>query len=274
LIRVNPGVEVHTHEFIQTGQEDSKFGVSLQNDAFEVITLAQSMKNIEFLGLHCHIGSQIFETEGYTVAISRIAEFVHQINLEIKELNLGGGFGIRYTLKDNPLPIEKFVETIANTVVKIFGEYELDLPKLILEPGRAIVGDSGITAYTVGAIKEIPNVRKYISVDGSMADNPRHALYGSEYEVLNISGPCKQPQETVTIVGKACESGDIIAKDVQLPRVEPAEWIVVECTGAYNYSMASNYNRLPRPAVVIVSKGKDRVLVKRENYEDLVILDK
>ena len=279
LFRVKPGVDIHTHEFVQTGQEDSKFGLSLVNgEAFEAFSIAKGLENIDIMGIHCHIGSQIFEAEGFNVAINRIAGFVREIkdklNVETHELNLGGGQGIKYTQKDDPLPITEFAKYIALSVVEIFKNNNLTLPKLLLEPGRSIVGNAGITVYTVGSVKTIPNVRKYISVDGGMGDNPRYMMYGSEYEALRVREPLDNKKAIVTIVGKYCESGDVIIKDGELPEVEPEDLIAVQCTGAYNYSMASNYNRIPRPAAVIVSNGEDRILVRRESYENLVILDK
>ncbi|MCL2739778.1 MAG: diaminopimelate decarboxylase [Oscillospiraceae bacterium] len=279
LIRIKPGVEVHTHEFIQTGQEDCKFGVSLLGDeAYNLFKVAKDMANIKFLGMHCHIGSQVFETEGFTIAISRLAELARKLKDELdintRELNLGGGQGIKYVEADKPMTIKDFAAHICQSVAGIFKDYELPLPKLILEPGRAIVGDAGLTAYTVGAIKDIPGHRKYISVDGGMGDNPRFALYGSEYTALRVHDPLDRKTELVTIAGKCCESGDIIAENCKLPKVESEDLIVIQCTGAYNYSMASNYNRIPRPPVVIVKDGQSRVLIKRESYEDIGMLDK
>ncbi len=273
LLRIKPGIEAHTHDFIQTGQEDSKFGVSLQNgDALRV--LSASFQHFQIAGIHCHIGSQIFENEPFMaegdLMVGLLAKVYEKTGHLMEEVDLGGGFGIRYTKEDNPRPYkEAMLKTIE--AVKLAAEkYGVPCPRILVEPGRSIVGEAGMTVYTVGAIKDIPGIRKYVSVDGGMADNPRFIMYGAEYEAKLPQRPEEEPEEVVTICGKCCESGDILIRDIALPRVKRGDLLAVLSTGAYNYSMSSNYNRLPRPAVVMVEDGKAQLCVRRESYEDLV----
>jgi len=275
LFRIKPGVDAHTHEFIQTGNIDSKFGFALETGAaFNAIKRASCMSNINACGIHCHIGSQIFESEPFVYTVNVMLGFVKELkdklNVEIDELNLGGGFGIRYVYDDKPNSITDMVKLTAETVKEVANKLGLKLPKLMLEPGRIIVGASGLTVYKVGGIKEIPNVRNYISVDGGMTDNPRYALYNAAYSAVLPNRVNDRADYHATIAGRCCESGDILGKDFILPKPKVGEYLCVLTTGAYNYSMASNYNRVPRPPVVMVCDGNDKLIVKRETYEDLV----
>lgn len=275
LFRVKPGVDAHTHEFVQTGQIDSKFGVALENgEALKIIEKSANMKNIEVVGVHCHIGSQIFELEPFQLAAEVMLNFVADVRdkfgTNLSELNLGGGFGIRYTEKDNPLEYDLFVESVSKVVKRICKEKGLNDMFILMEPGRSIVAPAGITLYEVGNVKDIKGVRKYISIDGGMCDNPRYALYNAEYTALLANKPNSPKTEIVTIAGKCCESGDLIAKDIDMPKTHPGDIVAVLATGAYNYSMAMNYNRIGKPPVVLVKNGKDRLIVKRESYDDLI----
>lgn len=275
LLRVTPGVEAHTHEYISTGQTDSKFGFDIGNGAaMEAVKLALQQSQLNLLGIHSHIGSQIFEVDGFQVTAERVAAFTRlvkeELGAEFKVINLGGGFGIRYTDEDAPLPVSRYVEAIAEAVKTHFAGINATLPEIWIEPGRSIVGDAGTTLYTVGSIKDIPEVRKYVSVDGGMTDNPRPALYQAKYEAMLANRANDPDEETVSIAGKACESGDMLIWDVELPRVKSGDLLAVASTGAYNYSMASNYNRIRRPAVVFAMGGKAELAVRRESHEDLV----
>ncbi len=273
--RIKPGVDAHTHNFIRTGQIDSKFGFALETgEAFEAVKEALKLDNVSLKELHCHIGSQIFDIEPFVTAAEIMMDFIEKINRElgitISELNLGGGFGIMYTSKDEPVPYENYMEKVSVAVKAKAEEFGLPVPFIYIEPGRSVVGEAGITLYTVGGKKVIPNARTYVSIDGGMTDNIRYALYQSDYTVLNAGKADKEPDEIVTIAGKCCESGDLIQEHTKVANVEVGDTIAVLSTGAYNYSMASNYNRIPRPAMVMVNNGKSRVIIKRESYEDLV----
>ncbi|MBQ8514457.1 MAG: diaminopimelate decarboxylase [Ruminococcus sp.] len=275
LFRIKPGVDAHTHDFIRTGQIDSKFGFALETgEAFEAVRLALECKNLNFAGLHCHIGSQILDTQGFEAAAEVMMTFIKKIwdelGAEVRDLNLGGGFGIQYTQKDDPLPYEAFMEAVSVVIHRFCKENNMPLPFILIEPGRSIAAPAGITLYTVGGKKVIPNIRTYVSVDGGMCDNPRYILYQSEYDAL-IANKADQPKDTVvTIAGKCCESGDLIGENMPLQECEPGDILAVCATGAYNYSMSSNYNRLQKPAVVFVKDGKARVAVRRESLEDLI----
>ncbi len=273
LLRIRPGIEAHTHDFIQTGQEDSKFGVSLQNgEALRI--LCTPFSNFRIVGVHCHIGSQIFEDAPFILAAERMMELMHAVYTKtghiLEELDLGGGFGIRYTAKDSPRPYKEAMLSTIGAVKKAAEKLGLPLPKLLVEPGRSIVGEAGITVYSVGSIKEIPGIRKYVSVDGGMADNPRFIMYGAEYDAVLPERPDAEREEVVTICGKCCESGDILIRDIKMPKMVRGDLLAILSTGAYNYSMSSNYNRLPRPAVVMAEDGNVKLCVRRESYEDLV----
>ncbi|HHW32405.1 MAG TPA: diaminopimelate decarboxylase [Clostridiaceae bacterium] len=275
LFRIKPGIEAHTHDFIRTGQIDSKFGVALENgEAFEIIKIASELDAVEVVGVHCHIGSQIFDIAPYELAaqvmLDFIAELKNKLGIVIKELNLGGGFGIRYLPEHEPIQYDTSIEAVTKFIKSECSKKNLELPLLIFEPGRSIVGPAGITLYTVGAVKDIKGVRKYVSVDGGMTDNPRYALYQSQYDALIANKPDAKKVEKVTIAGKCCESGDILVKDIYMPPISSGDILAILATGAYNYSMSSNYNRIPRPPVVLVNKGKARLIVKREGYEDII----
>ncbi|MBE3578578.1 MAG: diaminopimelate decarboxylase [Caldanaerobacter subterraneus] len=277
-IRVSPGIEAHTHQYVKTGQIDSKFGFPLFNgDAMKAIEYALTLKNVNLVGLHSHIGSQIFDSYSYKAEIEIMMNFIKLIKeflgWEVEELDLGGGFGIAYTEEDDPQPIEKIAHEMMQSVKEYSVSLNVKMPKIIVEPGRSIIGNAGTTLYTVGAIKEIPGIRKYVAVDGGMSDNIRTALYGAKYEAI-VANKARLPGvEKVSITGKLCESGDMIIWDILLPEIEEGDILAVLSTGAYNYSMASNYNRLPRPAAVLVSNGQADVIVERETYEDLVRKD-
>jgi diaminopimelate decarboxylase len=275
LLRVTPGIEAHTHDYILTGQEDSKFGFDLQNgQAEEALKTALQYENFEVLGLHCHIGSQIFETTGFLLAAKKIVgkmeAWKKELSFEAKVLNLGGGFGIRYTKEDEPLPPAHYVSEIISEVKNLTEQYSLKMPEIWIEPGRSLVGDAGITLYQVGSSKEVPGVRQYLAVDGGMSDNIRPALYQAKYEAILANKPLAKTNGTVSIAGKCCESGDMLIWDLPLPEADKEDILAVFCTGAYGYSMSNNYNRIPRPAVVFVENGKATLVVKRESYEDLL----
>ena len=273
--RIKPGVDAHTHNFIRTGQIDSKFGFALETgEAFEAVKKAISYDNVCLKELHCHIGSQIFDIDPFVTAAEIMMDFIAKIKNElscvISELNLGGGFGIHYTENDEPKPYESYMEKVSTAVKAKAEEHGVPVPFIYIEPGRSVVGEAGVTLYTVGGIKEIPNVRTYVSVDGGMCDNIRYALYQSEYTVVNASKADKEPDRIVTVAGKCCESGDLIQENTKVAKVEVGDTLAVLSTGAYNYSMASNYNRIAKPPIVMVNNGKARVIVKRESYEDLI----
>ncbi len=273
--RIKPGIDAHTHDFVKTGQIDSKFGVALENnEAFEIISEAIKLENVRVRGIHCHIGSQIFDAEPFAhaaeVMMSFIAKIRDELSYEIEVLNLGGGFGIRYTEADDPRDISLCVKDMTDAVKASAKKLGLKLPFITVEPGRSIVAPAGITVYTVGSVKTIEGVRTYVAVDGGMTDNPRYALYGSEYDMIFAERPLDEKTETVTVAGRNCESGDLLGKNIKLPPAKEGDLLAVLATGAYNYSMASNYNRVPRPPVVMVSDGKDKLVVKRESYEDLL----
>lgn len=278
LLRITPGVEAHTHDYITTGQEDSKFGFDLHNGQTErAIEQVLQSEHIQLLGVHCHIGSQIFDTAGFVLAAEKIFkkldEWRESYSFVSKVLNLGGGFGIRYTEDDEPLHATEYVEKIIEAVKENAARYGFNIPEIWIEPGRSLVGDAGTTLYTVGSQKEVPGVRQYVVVDGGMNDNIRPALYQAKYEAATANRIGEAHDKTVSIAGKCCESGDMLIWDIDLPEVKEGDLLAVFCTGAYGYSMANNYNRIPRPAVVFVENGEDHLVVKRETYEDIVKLD-
>lgn len=274
LLRITPGIDAHTHSFVRTGQIDSKFGVTLENgDAMKTIGKAFEFDNIELAGLHCHIGSQIFDTEPFIHTADVMVMFLDNIRKEygvtFNELDLGGGFGIRYLESDPKIDFKEFIKLITEAVKNKCDELSYPLPYLIFEPGRCIVGEAGITLYTVGRIKEIEGVRNYVSVDGGMADNPRYALYNADYTVCIANKVNDERNYKATIAGKCCESGDLIQENCMIQQPERGDILAVFTTGAYNYSMSSNYNRLCKPPVVFISEGKTKVVVRRETYEDI-----
>lgn len=278
LIRVTPGVEAHTHEYITTGQADSKFGFDLSSGQVDVaIKQIKAIDKINMIGLHAHIGSQIFEVDGYQAVIekliSKAKEWKDAYAFDLNVLNVGGGFGIRYTDDDSPLPLDEYALAIMNAVREQAELNGLELPEIWIEPGRSIVGEAGTSLYTVGTQKTIPSIRKYVSVDGGMADNIRPALYQAEYTGVLANRVSDASEENVSIAGKACESGDMLIWDITLPKPDQNDILAVFSTGAYGYAMASNYNRLPRPAVVFVEKGKDFLAIRRETVEDYLKLE-
>jgi len=278
LIRVTPGVEAHTHEYITTGQADSKFGFDLSSGQVDVaIKQIKAIDKINMIGLHAHIGSQIFEVDGYQAVIekliSKAKEWKDAYAFDLNVLNVGGGFGIRYTDDDSPLPLDEYARAIMNAVREQAELNGLELPEIWIEPGRSIVGEAGTSLYTVGTQKTIPSIRKYVSVDGGMADNIRPALYQAEYTGVLANRVSDASEENVSIAGKACESGDMLIWDITLPEPDQNDILAVFSTGAYGYAMASNYNRLPRPAVVFVEKGKDFLAIRRETVEDYLKLE-
>ena len=275
LFRIKPGIDAHTHDFVKTGQIDSKFGVALENgEAYEIHKLALSMSNIQIDGVHCHIGSQIFDVEPFCeaakVMIGFIADLYDKLGIKVNILNLGGGFGIKYTATDDPIAPSEYIHKVTNVVKELAQEKGIDLPFLVFEPGRSIVASAGITLYTVGCVKEIENVRTYVSIDGGMCDNPRYILYGSKYTAVLANNASAEPVAPVTIAGKCCESGDLIQEHVMMPQIHVGDTLAVLATGAYNYSMSSNYNRIPRPPIVMVSGNEAKIIVKRETYDDLI----
>jgi len=274
-LRITPGVGAHTHEYIMTGQVDSKFGFTLPDgQALSGVKSALGKNNLDLIGLHCHIGSQIFEMDSYFHTTELMMDFLGQIyketNYLIDELDVGGGFGIYYASGDKPADPEEWAKAIMKTVQEKSDQIGIKTPKIIVEPGRSIAGPAGITLYTIGSSKQVNNIRKYIAVDGGMTDNPRPALYGAKYEAIIANKAKDSKLEKVSIAGKCCESGDMLIWDIDLPHAEPGDILAVFATGAYTYSMSSNYNRLPRPAVVLVNEGEADVIVKRETYEDII----
>lgn len=274
-LRITPGVEAHTHEYIKTGQLDSKFGFPVIGDTvYDAIKRAMELEYIELNGLHCHIGSQIFDLEPFEdtteIMLNLINDIKETLGYEIKELDLGGGFGIYYTEGDKPKEIEEYCSVIINKADEICKKLNMNVPILSIEPGRSIVGNAGLTLYTVGAIKEIPNIRKYVSVDGGMSDNIRPALYSANYESLIANRVFDNSKEIVTVAGKCCESGDVLLNSIEMPRMETGDILAIMSTGAYGHSMANNYNRIPKAAVVSVRNGISKVMCKRETYEDLL----
>ncbi|MDR7439548.1 MAG: diaminopimelate decarboxylase [Armatimonadota bacterium] len=277
-LRLTPGIEPHTHRAIQTGGVDTKFGFGIPEGAAErAVRRALEIPGVRLRGFHSHIGSQILELEPFVrnaqAAVAFAARMRTELGYTAEELNLGGGLGIRYTAADRPPSIADYVRTVAEAMRAACEEHGFPLPALFLEPGRSVVGPAGVTLYTVGTIKEIPGVRTYVAVDGGMYENPRPALYGARYEAVVADRPEDPPTRTVALAGRCCESGDVLIWEAALPEVRPGDTVAVFATGAYTYSMASNYNRFPRPAMVLVEGGIARLVVRRETYEDLVRCD-
>jgi diaminopimelate decarboxylase len=272
LLRLSPGVDPHTHKYIATGVIDTKFGFPMKSGE-EALARAISAPNLNLIGFHFHIGSLIFEVEPYEQAIERVLEFTAEMKagygFELKELDIGGGFAIQYT-RDVPAPtVSQYAESIASRVIARCRELGLKMPRLIVEPGRAIVGQAGVALYTVGAIKDIPGIRRYVSVDGGMGDNIRPALYGAKYEAVVANRITEKEAREVTISGKFCESGDILIRDISLPELRSGDIIALPSCGAYCLPLASNYNASLRPAVVMVREGKARLIRRRETFSDL-----
>ncbi|WP_294920778.1 diaminopimelate decarboxylase [uncultured Lactobacillus sp.] len=279
MLRVTPGVSAHTHEYDQTGQEDSKFGFDIRSGQAEQAFLqVRANPQMELIGLHAHIGSQILAAEGFKLEVEKLMKLVNdwkqKYDYQPQVLNLGGGFGIRYTKQDHPVTAQSFISQIVQTVKKCVQEDHLKMPAIWIEPGRSIVGEAGYNLYTIGARKEVPGLLPYVAVDGGMGDNIRPALYQAQYEAVLAEKPHADPVETVRLAGRYCESGDIIIDKLALPKSRPGDVIAVLATGAYGYSMAANYNRVPRPAVVFAENGQAQEVVTRETYADLVSHDR
>lgn len=276
LLRFTPGIECHTHDYIRTGHLDSKFGFD-PDSLNDVLAFVSQQPQLNCVGFHAHIGSQIFERQPHQDLARVLVEWMEKaiaFGLTIEELNIGGGLGIRYTEDDDPPSIEEWVKAASLAIAEACRDKGLDLPLLLAEPGRSLVGSSCVTAYTIGSRKIIPEMRTYIAVDGGMSDNPRPITYQSIYRAVIGNQMSAPPTETVTVAGKHCESGDIVIPDASLPQTNPGDILVVLATGAYNYSMASNYNRLPRPAAVLVNEGQASLILERETYADLVRQDR
>ena len=277
-LRLTPGIEAHTHDYIKTGQIDSKFGFAPVGETImDAVKLALDCENINLRGLHCHIGSQIFEIQPYEDAVEVMLGFIKDIKEEtghiIPELDLGGGFGIHYTDEDKPKETRDYCTSILNKVDEVCEKLNIERPILTIEPGRSIVGNAGTTLYTIGAIKEIEGVRTYVSVDGGMTDNIRPALYGAKYEMAIANKITDKCNDRVAIAGKCCESGDIFVNDICIQKPDIGDILAVFSTGAYGFSMSSNYNKNPKAAVVFVKDGLARVVSKRQSYEELLALE-
>lgn len=274
-MRIKPGIDAHTHNFVKTGQIDSKFGFALETgEAMECVKLCARTENINLVGMHCHIGSQIFDIDPFVHAAEVMMKFLADIKTEtgivISELDLGGGFGIKYVDTDKPVGFDAYMKPVSEAVKASAEKFDLPVPYILIEPGRSIAGAEAVTLYTVGSVKKIPDIRTYVSIDGGMTDNPRYILYQSEYTVMCANKADKEKDTVVTVAGKCCESGDLIQENASLQTVNKGDILAVLSTGAYNYSMASNYNRVPRPVVLMVRDGEVRTVIKRETYEDIV----
>jgi diaminopimelate decarboxylase len=276
MIRLTPGIECHTHEYIRTGHLDSKFGFD-PNQLDEVFTWLSKQSDINCIGVHAHIGSQIFEQQPHKDLAGVMVEWYKLAlshGLPISEINVGGGLGIKYTEADDPQSIDEWVSNVATSLKAACDEHGVAYPRVISEPGRSLIGSSCITAYTIGGNKTVPGIRTYISIDGGMSDNPRPITYQSQYRAIVANKMSAPMTETVTIAGKHCESGDILIKDAQIAPTAPDDILVVPATGAYNYSMSSNYNRITRPAAVLVNNGEANIIIQRESYDDLLKFDR
>jgi len=278
LLRITPGIDPHTHQKIITGNVDSKFGMAiLTGQAFDFVKAALDCKNIRLDGFHCHVGSQIFDIEPFTEAADIMLAFIAKIRGEYgytaEILNIGGGFGVRYTENDPQIDYTENVRALGAEIDKMCAEYNIAKPTLLMEPGRSIVAAAGSTLYTCGSVKTVTGFRNYVSVDGGMPDNPRYALYQSAYTILNAVKMNEPADFECTVAGRCCESGDLLAEGIKLAKPERGDLIAVLVTGAYNHSMASNYNRLPRPPIVEIAGGKTKLAVRRETYDDLLALD-
>ena len=270
LIRITPGIKASTHSYVQTGQLDSKFGFGLADGLAErAVAEVRAASNLELVGLHAHIGSQIFELEPYVKAIEVIADFCERVDLSPELLNVGGGLGIAYTGEDEPPRIDEYVRVKVEGVRSVFDP----VPRILVEPGRSLVGNAGITAYKVGTVKEIPGVCTYVAVDGGMSNNLRPMLYGARYEALIANRAADPPDTQVTVAGMHCESSDVIVRDAELAAPRVGDILVTPATGAYGHSMANNYNGVPRPPVIICRNGESRVVVRRETWDDLLTRD-
>ncbi len=277
LLRITPGIECHTHEYIQTGQLDSKFGFDLSQTDEVIKKITTEHQNIRIRGLHAHIGSQIFEPQCFhdeiDVLIQEISRIEEKFGIKLDEINIGGGLGVKYTEKDMPPSINEVADVIIASLEKHIEKYNTEPPMLYIEPGRSIISTSGVTLYTIGSMKQVPNMTKYVTVDGGMADNPRPSMYQAEYEAEIANDISNRIEEKVTIAGRFCESGDILIKNIVLPKPETGDILCVYNTGAYNYSMASNYNRVEKSAMVLVNNSQSDIIVNRETLDDLISHD-
>lgn len=277
LLRITPGIECHTHEYIQTGQLDSKFGFDLSQLDEVIKDITQNHNNITIRGLHAHIGSQIFEPQCFhdeiDVLIQEISRVEAKFGIKFDEINIGGGLGVKYTEKDKPPSVNEIADVIIASLEKHIEKYNIEPPTLYIEPGRSIISTSGVTLYTIGSMKQVPNMTKYVTVDGGMSDNPRPSMYQAEYCADVANKMNETEKEVVTIAGRFCESGDILIKDINLPIMETGDILCVYNTGAYNYSMASNYNRVEKPAMVLVNNAQSDIIIKRESLEDIIAHD-
>ncbi len=279
LFRITPGVDSHTHKFISTGQLDSKFGIPTDKEhLYEYMETVLEMPNIKLRGFHFHVGSQLHENDSHLKAVEILVGIIQRVKVEhgfvTEELNVGGGFGIYYTDEDSPEPLAYFTDSIIDGLKADCAKYQLPVPQVIIEPGRWVAGEAGMTIYTVGSIKEVPGIRTYAAVDGGMPDNPRPALYEAKYDAVIANKMEEARDKQVTVAGKCCESGDILIWDLPVPlSLSSGDILAVRSTGAYNFSMASNYNRLPRPGVVMVKDGEDRLVVRPQSYEDMLRLE-
>lgn len=273
LIRVNPGVDVDTHEFISTGQTDSKFGMSIiDGTALKAVMDVDKAGNLNFKGIHYHLGSQLSDPAPFVNALTAVYDWLYDHEIEIEILNMGGGFGVKYTSGDIRFPIEEGFEEILTQLKKVCSQYDFDLPRIIIEPGRSIAAEAAITVYKVGTVKKIPGVSKYVSIDGGMSDHIRTPLYGAEYDVIPVKKQTDDIESVSThVVGKLCESGDIIGKNKPLPaNIERDDYVAVKTTGAYHYSMASNYNQMQKPAVIFISPDGVKEVIKRQTLDQLI----
>lgn len=275
LLRITPGIDPHTNKKISTGQVDSKFGSQIGTGAaMRIVRKALACRHLEVAGLHCHIGSQIFDASPFCDAADVMIGFLGEIRKEtgvtFPVLNLGGGFGVRYTEQDPPIDHTGILTRLSHTLSESAARIQYPLPQIFLEPGRSIVAEAGLTLYTVGSVKELPGFRTYVSVDGGMTDNPRYTLYGAKYTAVAANRAKEPPSCRVTLSGRCCESGDLIGENLALQPVRPGDLVAVLTTGAYHYSMASNYNRLPRPPVLLIQNREARVIIRRETYDDII----
>lgn len=277
LLRITPGIECHTHEYIQTGHLDSKFGFDLTQIDEAVDLILTEYKNLRLHGLHAHIGSQIFETKVYhdeiDILVKEIARLDEKFGLKLDEINIGGGLGVKYTDKDAPPSTFEIAEVIIKSLKESVDKYGIEAPTLLIEPGRSIISTAGVTLYTLGSSKQVPKGKKYAAIDGGMSDNPRPSMYQAEYFAQIANKPAENLAQTVTIAGRFCESGDILIQNINLPEIEEGDILCVYNTGAYNYSMASNYNRVQKPEMVLVNNSQSDIIVKRETLDDLIAND-
>ncbi len=275
LYRITPGVKSDSHDYIVTGKKDSKFGIPLDEDVFyKAIKDAIESEWVDFYGLHFHVGSQLFDNSSHLQALDIMLKLIESIRqkfqYEIKEMNIGGGFGITYT-DEIRKPYSYFIRPMMNKIEEHFANIGIKRPHVVIEPGRSIIGEAGLTLYTIGSIKNIKDVRKYVSIDGGMTDNIRPALYQAEYHGIIANKMDKEKDDLVTISGKCCESGDVLIKDIKVPKAQAGDIFAVFSTGAYGYSMASNYNKNPIPAVVLIKEGRDSLIIRRQSYEDIIM---